>query len=247
MITPHLTLDHLSLQFPMMDKMILHDIHYQITPGDFVIILGGNGSGKSSLLKLIDKRYMPTSGRVLYHGTNINALRDNAYFQSVKTLTQSTVDSLFPTLTVMENYKLFSLANKQQNAHALSTSQCIADYLSQFNTQLPNKLEQQVLFLSGGEKQALVLALTMLHPPAILLLDEHTSALDPKSAEVIIQLTNEMVRKHHITCLLTTHDLAIAARYGDRLLALKEGKMYRTLEKEQKEVLTASDLRALCY
>lgn len=242
-----LKIDNVTLMFPMIEKKILENISYDVTEGDFVIVLGGNGSGKSSLLKLIDKRYKTTSGAIYYRGIEINKTPMQAYYQSVKTLTQSTVESLFPSLTVMENYKLFVGANHKPRDSLFKNNRIFADYLAQFNTQLAIKLDQQVLYLSGGEKQALVLALIMMAPPDLLLLDEHTSALDPKSADNIIQLTGELVKKHRITCLLATHDLQLASTYGDRLLSLKDGKVYRTLEKPQKSSLTAQDLRSLCY
>ena len=242
-----LKIDHVSLTFPMVEKKILENISYDIAEGDFVIVLGGNGSGKSSLLKLIDKRYKTTHGAIYYRGVEINKMAVQTYYQSVKTLTQSTVESLFPSLTVMENYKLFVAANNKKPDLIFKNNRELADFLAQFNAQLATKLDQQVIFLSGGEKQALVLALTMMNPPDLLLLDEHTSALDPKSADNIIQLTGELVKKHRITCLLATHDLQLAATFGDRLLALKDGKVYRTLEKPQKSSLTSQDLRSLCY
>jgi putative tryptophan/tyrosine transport system ATP-binding protein len=239
-----LDIQHATLQAPLSNRLILDDIHYQIKQGDFVIVLGGNGSGKSSLLKLIDKRYTPMRGAIFYRGCDIRMLNNQQYYRSVKTLTQSTVESLFSELSVYENYQLFSGLpgfTKFANRAAL------ADYLASYNVQLASKLPQQVMHLSGGEKQALLLALTMLNPPDLLLLDEHTSALDPKSADLIMQLTNEVVKKHHITCLLTTHDLLLATRYGDRLLALKEGKVHHTAEREQKAQYTTQDLRDICY
>lgn len=239
-----LAIQHATLKAPMSERLILDHIDYEVMAGDFVIVLGGNGSGKSSLLKLIDKRYTPTSGTLFYRGRNLKALDNQQYYRSVKTLTQSTADSLFSELTVLENYQLFS---GLPGSATFSTHHALADYLSSYNPQLADKLQQQVLHLSGGEKQALVLALTMLNPPDLLLLDEHTSALDPKSAELIMQLTNDAIRKHQITCLLTTHDLVLASQYGDRLLALKEGRIFHTAESMQKKQYTTQALRDICY
>jgi len=241
---PLLCIEHVSLRFPMMDKSILDDIHYHVMRGDFVVILGGNGSGKSSLLKSIDKTYVPTSGSILYRERNIKSYPLNQYYRLIKTITQSTVDSLFANLTIYENYQLFSGVIGSKTFHS---TQELCDYLAEFNVNLASKLDQAVCYLSGGEKQSLLLALTFLNPPDLLLLDEHTSALDPKSADKIMTLTNDMIRKHHMTCLLTTHDLDIAVKYGDRLLALKEGKVHHVADIEQKNKLRASDLRELCY
>lgn len=241
-MTALLTVNQVSLRVPLVEKDILQRIQYHVQAGDFIIVLGGNGSGKSSLLKLIDRRYTPTSGSLSFRDQLIQEIPLVAYYRSVKTLTQSSSESLFMSLTVLENYHLFSAANKTKQA----TSH-VANYLADYNAQLATKLHQPVSCLSGGEKQALLLALIMVNPPDLLLLDEHTAALDPASADNIMRLTQQMVTKYRVTCLLTTHDLAIAANFGNRLLALKEGKLYRTLESVEKARCTASELRTLCY
>jgi putative ABC transport system ATP-binding protein len=246
-MTPLLEIKSVSLRIPQAERTILEDISYTVHPGDMVIVLGGNGSGKSSLLKLIDKRYAPTKGTIFYQGRSIKQISASDYYRSVKTLTQSTAESLFLHLTILENVRLFNRASKNATQHEFASLSQLSDYLAAFNPQLASKLHQEVRFFSGGERQALVLAVTMLNPPHLLLLDEHTSALDPKSADVIMALTYQLIQKHHITCLLTTHDLALAATYGDRLLALKEGKLYRALERDEKLTMRAQDLRDLCY
>lgn len=239
-----LKIDHVTLRFPLMDKHILDDICYEIMEHDFIIVLGGNGSGKSSLLKLIDKRYTPSGGRIFYRGCDIKGYSSNQYYGCVKTITQSTSESLFSELTIFENYQLFALAER---GVSFANAQDLSNYLAKFNGNLARKLQQKVSYLSGGEKQALVLALTMLNPPDLLLLDEHTSALDPKSADSIMELTNQLIREYRVTCLLTTHDLTIATRYGDRLMALKDGSVHHMADQPEKQRLSAADLRELCY
>jgi putative ABC transport system ATP-binding protein len=101
--------------------------------------------------------------------------------------------------------------------------------------------------LSGGERQALTLALSVLYPPSILLMDEHTSALDPKAAQQLMMLTQRVVTEHRITCLLTTHDLDIALEYGNRILALRQGEVFHSIENDKKTGLSQQDLLAVCY
>lgn len=223
---PLLSLQHVSLSLPNVVAPILSDIHYEVKQGDFILILGSNGSGKSSLLKLISQQYHPTEGQVRFnHDIKISVLTQNCH------------DSLFTCLTVYENYLLFV----KQNPSRASLSKHLAD----FNPRLAERLDQRVDLLSGGEKQALALALTLLQPPDILLLDEHTSALDPLTAKHIMQLTAAMAKKYHITCLLTTHNMEMAENYGNRILALKQGKIYRMIEDRSRS--NTEDLLSVCF
>lgn len=249
MIKPLLDIQQVSLTLSGMDKSILSNISYSVYPGDFIVVLGSNGSGKSSLLKLIDQRYALSSGKINLDEKSITEYPIKKYSHLVKTLTQDPHDSLFPDLTVLENYliikqlhdsHLFTMGQRSENTF-------FSEYLNPFNVALSLKLDQVVEKLSGGEKQALALALTMLYPPRILLLDEHTSALDPKSAGNIMALTKEMVSTHHMTCILTTHDLSEAQLYGNRILALKNGEVYQTIEQDEKEKLTQDHLLLSCY
>lgn len=222
-----LDIQQVSLRFFGLEKPVLDNINYQIYAGDFIIVLGSNGSGKSSLLKLLDQRYQPTSGKIICHGTG-----------SIKTLTQNCNESLFGSLTILENYLL---VKKNHNRVLLE------DYLMKFNPNLPGKLNQLVDRLSGGEKQALALALTVLHPPRILLLDEHTSALDPHSADTLMELTQKIVQEYNMTCLLTTHDLGIAEQYGNRILSLKNGEIHHCVDALEKGDMTEQHLLTACY
>lgn len=249
MTMPLLAFNQVGLHFPRLEKPILSDISYTVQAGDFVVILGSNGSGKSSFLKLIDRHYTLTSGQLLLEGKPIHSIPDVRFRDVVKTLTQNCHDSLFISLTVLENY---ALVKQQHEGGGLGISlkkerEFFADYVNAFNPNLSLKLDQVVEQLSGGEKQALALALAMLYPPRILLLDEHTSALDPKSAEIILDVTRKMAEKYKITCLLTTHDLKEAKAVGNRILALKNGRIHRMIESAEKMNVTAAELLESCY
>jgi len=249
MNAPLLDLKKVALHLKGIEHAILLPLSYTLQKGDFVIVIGSNGSGKSSLLKLIDKRYTASNGEILLEGKPLRSYAPKVLHHKIKTLTQNTEESLFETLTVFENYlvvkqqyepNLFSLIEKKERAY-------FENYVESFNPQLSRKLDQAVRQLSGGEKQALALALTVLYPPRLLLLDEHTSALDPKSAERIMALTRKVIEEYQITCLLTTHNLAVAKEYGNRILALKEGKLHHVIESAEKAVLTELELLQMCY
>ncbi len=245
-----LSIKNTSFFVPGNENPILNKINYEVFAGDFVIILGSNGSGKSTLLKLIDKRNPAKNGSLFLDGQDINKYSAKDYSQKVKTLSQNSNDSLFPSLTLFENYLLAqnkkNIIPKKGCLHK-SEREFLKNYLYPFNAKLCLKLDQIVDDLSGGEKQTFILALTILNPPLLLLLDEHTSALDPKTAEQNMQLTKEMVEKNKITCLLTTHNLGIAQQYGNRILAIRNGEIMTCIESMEKEEFTDKQMYQMFY
>lgn len=235
-----LTLSHLSFTLPKLQKSILKDLSYTLAANDFVILLGSNGSGKSSLLKILTQQYSPSHGQIYFQGKNLKLLSRDAFSKKIAVLTQNPDDSLFCGLTIYENYLLannanIKISNRQQRMQ-------FKDYLKAYNPKLAQKLDDNVAKLSGGEKQALALALCFLNPPTLLLLDEHTSALDPKTSKTIMELTANKIKEHQITCILTTHDLDIALNYGNRILMLQEGEIHKQIESAEKAKLTHEKL-----
>lgn len=237
-----LNIENVSLSYSDRNKPVLNQINYEVRLGDFIILLGSNGSGKSTLLKLLHRHHQANSGEIHFLGKPIAHHPSNDFSRQVAVLTQNCSDSLFTSLTVYENYLLM----KQQRQLSLTKHHAerkfLMDYLLDFNPNLAHKLDAIINQLSGGEKQALALALCLLQPPTLLLLDEHTSALDPKTSEQIMQLTQKMIHQHHITCILTTHDLDIALRYGNRILMLHEGNIRNTFDRNDKSVLSKETL-----
>lgn len=233
------TLNNISLNLPNATRPILKNINYAIEKNDFIILLGSNGSGKSSLLKLIYRDYKSNQGQLYLMDKLIDNYSSYEFSCRVAVLTQNSADSLFTSLTVYENYLLVQ--------HQKDDREFFKHYLIDFNPNLAKKLDNTIDQLSGGERQALVLALCLLKKPDLLLLDEHTSALDPKTSQSIMALTHKMIEKHHITCMLTTHDLDIALHYGNRILVLREGEIYKTFDAPDKSQLTKDMLAEGCY
>lgn len=229
-----LQLENVSLSFSSTTKPVLENIAYEIKPGDFIILLGSNGSGKSSLLKLMHRQYYTSSGHIRFLNKNIYHFDQKTFSRQVNVITQNCSHSLFSSLTVFENYQLLvTEKHTKQNKKAF-----LQHYLDNFHSTLADRLNTLVEALSGGEKQALILALRLLQPPKLLLLDEHTSAMDPNASQQLMTLTKNKIEQHGITCVLTTHDLNIALRYGNRILILHEGKIRHTIEKNNNTPLS---------
>ena len=245
----YVELKNVSLHIDTVEKPILNNINYTIHEGDFIIVLGSNGSGKSSLLKLLDRRYHPTQGTICINQKSNLHYPATEHNHLVVTLTQNCHESLFPSLTLFENYLLMKQRHSK-NIFSIRTKQeklFLQNYLAEFNVNLAKKLDMIVEKLSGGEKQALALALNVFYPPKILLLDEHTSALDPKTAQQLMVLTNKIVKENNITCILATHDLDIAKQYGTRILALRGGQVHLTIDHDAKQELDQQNLFSVCY
>ncbi len=237
-------LQNISVLVPLMSREILNDINYRIYSNDFIVVLGSNGSGKSTLINLINQKILPTNGRINYSLST----RKKQYLD-IMTLTQKVEESIFPNMSVLENYLLwnykFNLLGKISSRKL--TVNRLKLYLQKINSPLQEKLDTNISCLSGGERQALLLIMCVLLKPKLLLLDEHTSALDPKMAEIVISDTAKYVGKEKIPCMMTTHNIEHALNFGNRLLVLKNGKIVLDLADQEKQKLTKKDLISLYY
>lgn len=242
-----LSLQNILLHIPTRERPILDNICLDLHSDDFIILLGSNGSGKSSLLKLINGHLLPSKGDILLHGQSIVKKPIYKRAQSIATLSQDLSISTFGHLSVLDNckiamyrYNTFSLSRSQEKAK-------ISAYLSSFHPHLQEKLHQRTACLSGGERQALALAMALCHTPSFLLLDEHTSALDPGMAEKILHLTHTKIMEKKIPTIMTTHRLEDGLLYGNRIIALDQGRVVLDVSKEEKRALTYEKLRSLYH
>lgn len=229
----------LNFRFATQPKPVLNNLNLTIHAEDFVILLGNNGSGKSTLLKLFKRYHTPPKNQIYFNDACITTYPQKKYAQQVCMLNQNSHEALFTNLTLYEHYLLKKPKDKSRPALQI--------YLQQFNSNLLHKLDTLAGELSGGEKQAFALAMCLLQPPKILLLDEHTSALDPKTSQQLMALTAAQISKHKITCVLITHDLDIALQYGNKLMVLANGCVQKNFAAAEKSILTKQKLLASCF
>lgn len=220
-------------------------LNLAIEEGEFVTIIGSNGSGKSTLLNMICGQVTPDYGTITFLEENILKQKDYKRFSNVSRVYQDPVAGTSPSLTVAENLslamnkrKLFNFKKAMNN----NTEEVFKEKLKSLGMGLENKLDVRVGQLSGGQRQALSLLMSLMNKPQLLLLDEHTAALDPKSSEAIMSLTNDLVSESTITTVMVTHNLQHALDYGDRLLMFHGGEVIVDVKGEEKSKLTRKDL-----
>lgn len=228
-----LTLQEVSYSVPAMERPILDKVSLTLEPGDFLVILGANGSGKSSLLRCLNGTARPTKGQIRLGSAPMESLSSEEAAQTVSTLGQSLSRSTYGSLTVAENCRIAGADDQK----------ALMKTLAACHPELPGRLDSPAAALSGGQRQCLALALCLLRRPQILLLDEHTSALDPRTAKEVMRVTNAaQERNPSLTLLMTTHSLDDALAYGNRLIMMRQGKCVFEARSEKKRKLTKEDL-----
>ena len=223
--------------------------HFSLTveEGQFVSIVGSNGSGKTSLLNIICGSIGIEGGDVLMDGRSISRLKDYQRYASMGRVYQDPSAGTCPNLTVLENLSLADNKGKPFNLGRGISRRRIADYreqLSGLGLGLEDKLDVRMGALSGGQRQAVALLMATMTPLRFLILDEHTAALDPKTAEIIMVLTDKVVREKRLTAMMVTHNLRYAAEYGDRILMMRQGQVVLDRAGADKAATSMDDLLA---
>ena len=224
------------------EKKALTDLSLHLEKGDFVTILGSNGAGKSTLFNAIAGSFPVDSGDIRLDGQNITSLPDYKRSKFIGRMFQDPLKGTAPNMTIEENLALaYMRASSGTSPFSMISRADRKDFrerLSQLGLGLEDRMNQPVGLLSGGQRQALTLLMATLQKPQLLLLDEHTAALDPKTAETIMVLTGKVVKEKKLTALMVTHNLRYAVEYGDRLLMLHHGQIVLDKAGEEKAKVT---------
>ena len=227
------------------EKRAINGLNLTLEDGDFVTIIGGNGAGKSTMLNLISGVFPADAGTITLNGVNITNLPE---YKRAKDLVRVFQDPMMGTAATMGIEENLALANRRGKTRGLGRgihAQERALYREQLATLglgLEDRMTSKVGLLSGGQRQALTLLMATLKKPDLLLLDEHTAALDPKTADKVLQLTEEIVARDKLTTLMVTHNMKNAIQYGNRLIMMDAGRVVVDIKGEEKKNLTVRDL-----
>jgi putative ABC transport system ATP-binding protein len=227
------------------EVIALNNISLQIRKGEFVVIVGANGSGKTTLLNMIEGSQMPTVGTIEINGQDVTPLPEYKRSRWIARVFQNPHNGTAPDLTILDNFRLASLRTQRKNLVIGINEEFkkkVREKISGLNMGLENKIDQPMGSLSGGQRQALTLLMSVMDNTDILLLDEPTAALDPKSASVVLHLADQLNKNLDITTILITHNLKDALTYGNRLIQLQEGNITRDLKKGDKSGLSIQEI-----
>ena len=229
------------------EKKALTNVDLRLERGDFITIVGSNGAGKSTLFNAISGVFFADAGSIVLDGEDITFQPEYRRSQEIGRLFQDPMKGTAPHMTIEENLALaylravkhqrafFSRVNKEDKAF-------FREQLSLLGMGLEDRIRQPVGLLSGGQRQALTLLMATMVPPKLLLLDEHTAALDPGTAEKVLALTKDIVARQNITCLMVTHNMKNALELGNRTLMMDAGRIVLDLGGEERKGLTVEDL-----
>lgn len=230
------------------ENHVLKGINLKVEDGDFITIIGGNGAGKSTFLNSIAGSFKIDMGKIIIDGTDITSMSAHKRAALISRVFQDTRMGTASRLTIEENLAVAYMRGKKRGlAQGIKHDQRenFREALKVLDLGLEDRLTMEVGLLSGGQRQALTLLMATLVSPKLLLLDEHTAALDPKTSDMVMNLTRQLVEKHHYTTLMITHNMEQAIEYGNRLIMMNNGQIVVDVSGEEKSNLTIPDLLAL--
>ena len=223
----------------------LRDINLEISKGTFLVLVGSNGSGKSTLLNILAGSIPPGSGQILLNGKDLSTVPDYARSKWIARVFQDPLGGTAPELSILENFRLAALRTGPKRlviGTDHSFRRLVAEKISALNMGLEDKLDQPMGTLSGGQRQALTLLMSVMDNTEILLLDEPTAALDPLAARTVMETANHIIQTHSLTAILVTHDMREAIAYGNRLIQMDRGLIKRDISGKEKENLEAESI-----
>ncbi|MEW9051034.1 MAG: ABC transporter ATP-binding protein [Neobacillus sp.] len=227
------------------EKIAIDHVNLTLKPGDFVTVIGSNGAGKSTLMNIISGVLVPDIGEIHIDGKEVTNMSEYNRSKMIGRVFQDPMAGTAPTMTIEENLAMAFARNKRrtlQKGVTKKRKEYFREVLETLHLGLENRLSAKVGLLSGGERQALSLLMATFTEPSILLLDEHTAALDPSRAELITNLTREIVAKYNLTTLMVTHNMEQAIDLGNRLIMMDKGQIILEVNEEKKKDLTIEGL-----
>ena len=243
-----LQISHISKTFnpnTITEKIALRGVSLHLAPGDFVTVIGGNGAGKSTLMNSIAGTYPVDEGKIEIAGTDITKWPEHKRAKFIGRVFQDPMMGTAANMQIEENLAIAARRGKTPTLRWSSTTKDREHYrelLAGLHLGLEDRMQSKVGLLSGGQRQALTLLMATMAEPKLLLLDEHTAALDPKTAEKVLALTESIVAKQHLTTLMITHNMRDALKYGTRLIMMFEGRILFDVPAEKKKDLQVKDL-----
>jgi putative ABC transport system ATP-binding protein len=227
------------------EKLALNGLSLTLKEGDFVTVIGGNGAGKSTMLNAVAGTWMVDEGQILIDGTDVTRLSEHKRAAYLGRVFQDPMTGTAATMGIEENLALAKRRGKTRFLCPGITRKERDEYrelLKVLGLGLEDRLTSKVGLLSGGQRQALTLLMATLKKPKLLLLDEHTAALDPKTAAKVLEITDMIVNRDHLTTMMITHNMQDAINHGNRLIMMMEGKIILDIEGEEKKKLTVRNL-----
>lgn len=227
------------------EKKALRDLSLHLKPGDFVTVIGGNGAGKSTLMNSIAGAFLVDTGKISIDGDDITRVPEHKRAKYIGRVFQDPMMGTAAGMMIEENLAIAARRGKTPSLRWSSRKEDYAwfqEMLKELDLGLENRLTSKVGLLSGGQRQAITLLMATMNQPKLLLLDEHTAALDPKTAEKVLDLTGKIVNKHRLTTLMITHNMRDALRFGNRLIMLHNGQIIIDVAGKEKSSLSIADL-----
>ena len=229
------------------EKVALNGVNLNLNPGDFVTIIGGNGAGKSTTLNAIAGVWSVDEGKIIIDGVDITKLSEHKRALYLGRVFQDPMTGTAATMSIEENMAIAARRGERRGLGWGITKKERERYkeaLKELDLGLEDRLSSKVGLLSGGQRQAITLLMASLKKPKLLLLDEHTAALDPKTAEKVLAISDKIIQEHQLTAMMVTHNMKDAIAHGNRLIMMHEGKIIYDVSGEEKKNLKVADLLA---
>ncbi len=246
-----LEIKHLTVTFnqdTVNEKKAIDDLDLTLNDGDFITVIGSNGAGKSTLLGAIAGNVEVTSGTILNNGYDMTHEAEHKRAQYIGRLYQDPLKGTAPHMTIEENLQLAYSRGKRMRmglGGRKEDEKLFKEACAKLGLGLESRIKSEVGLLSGGQRQALTLLMATLQTPELLLLDEHTAALDPLTSDKIMSITQNIVKEHGITTLMVTHNVENALKYGNKTLVMSQGKILQVLEGDERAHMTITDVMKL--